>query len=579
MASDSNSRANWLVFALALLACFLLLGTRGLNEPDEGRYAEIAREMIERGDWLVPHLWFVPHLDKPPMTYWLVALSLKCFGLNAWAVRLPVALAGLSGVWAAFLFARSIAGATAARNAALILLSSLLYWGMARMLTTDIFLTQFIAWSLYFFWRSWRALDGLADVEEEVRAKAAKQFFLWHVASWVALAGGFLTKGPIALLIPFAAVGALLVFRRKEKLRLNLLVLGVIGGTLVFGILVVPWFATIFQTVPQAFDFMVMGQAVGHSFGTAIDNRGKPFYFFIGVLAAGFLPWTPLLGWLWRRAHWRTLDAARKDAWVMLTAWAAFTFVLFSFTRAKLPAYILPMFPALAVLVVMRWNEFFEEQGRGKWSARMRAALALLAILPMIALPITLNIAFNLTWTTWSTIPAVWLIFALLIISDDFRNAAPKTFILRVSHLALLPLFVVLWFIPEIETRLRSNQTLAPLGEALRDAYKPGDAVLVWGRLPQGLPFHAAPVISATNQPFIYNWPMHRVPFEFPGNAERMREFIVPDEASLAKLLTGERRVLVVGFGDVFAPAQRLASNAPPRKLLHSGEWELFSNH
>src|SRR5439155_25021422 len=111
-----------------------------LNEPDEGRYSEIAREMLESGDWLVPHFWYEPHLDKPPFTYWAVAVSMKVFGQNEWAVRLPLALAGLSGVWAACLLGSALGGRLAGWWSAIILQTSLLYFGMARMLTTDIFL-------------------------------------------------------------------------------------------------------------------------------------------------------------------------------------------------------------------------------------------------------------------------------------------------------------------------------------------------------------------------------------------------------------------------------------------------------
>src|SRR6516164_9400337 len=101
---------KWRLPSLTLFTFFILLGSRSLNEPDEGRYSEIAHEMIETGDWLVPHFWYLPHLDKPPVTYWLVAASVKLFGLNEWAVRLPVALAGISGVIAAWLLGCSLGG-------------------------------------------------------------------------------------------------------------------------------------------------------------------------------------------------------------------------------------------------------------------------------------------------------------------------------------------------------------------------------------------------------------------------------------------------------------------------------------
>jgi len=577
-ASEPPTSSRWPVVLFSLAAFFLLLGTRGLNEPDEGRYAEIAREMIERGDWLVPHLWYVPHLDKPPVTYWLVAASLKLFGLNAWAVRLPLALAGLSGVWAAFLLARSIAGAGAGRTAALVLASSMLFWAMARMLTTDIFLTQFITWSLYFFWRSWRELDALSDEDEDARGRAGRKSFLWQVAAWAALAGGFLTKGPVAVAIPFAAVVALLVFRRADKVRLNILLIGAVGGTLIFSLLALPWYFAVFKAVPGSFDFMVKGQAIGHSLG-GIDNRGKPFYFFIGVLAAGFLPWTPLLGWLWRRAHWRLLGKAHRDAWVLLTAWAAFTFVLFSLTRAKLPAYIVPMFPALAVLVAMRWREGFEEWGQEALASRLRTATACCAWLPLITLPLVFKFAFKLDDQPWMRTGmglGCFMVVAVAFFASRHWNV--RGFPLQPAAMSAVALLTVLFWTPEIETRLRSNQTLAPLGAALRAEVRPGDAILCMTRIPQGLPFHAFPAINATNRPFIHGFPMHRVPFAFPGNADRMKPLLIPDEPSLSTFLGGDRRVLVVGFKGDVEKVRRLLPDSTPRLVLASGEWELFSN-
>ena len=345
----TEARQRWLLPLLTLCTFFLLLGSRALNEPDEGRYSEIAREMIETGDWLVPHFWYLPHLDKPPMTYWLVAASMKLFGQNEWAARLPVALAGVSGVWAAFLLGCSIGGRRAGFWSALILQTSLLYFVMARMLTTDIFLTQFNAWAIYFFWRSWNASKA------ESGKRKAEIFLSWHLAGWIAVALGFLTKGPVALAIPIVAFAGLIIFRRKEIVKKKILFVGLLGGFVVFLILALPWFLAVFQRVPEAAHFMVLGQAAGHLLGTTIKNRHGSVFYFFGILAAGLLPWTILLGWLWRKNHWRGLDSKTKDGWLLLNVWAIFTFALFSFSQAKLPAYILPVFPALAILLACKF--------------------------------------------------------------------------------------------------------------------------------------------------------------------------------------------------------------------------------
>src|SRR5438445_8451537 len=177
---------RWWLVALTLFTFLFLLGSRSLNEPDEGRYAEIAREMIELGDWTVPHFWYVPHLDKPPLTYWAVAISMTVFGQAEWAVRLPLALAGMSGVWVSYLFGRALGGRRVGLWSALILQSSLLYFVMARTLTTDIILTQFVAWAVYFHWRSWRTLED--GGREANRTGWREGFFGWHWGGWAMIA-------------------------------------------------------------------------------------------------------------------------------------------------------------------------------------------------------------------------------------------------------------------------------------------------------------------------------------------------------------------------------------------------------
>ncbi len=445
----SSPRLVWLWSGLTLFTLFFLLGARSRNEPDEGHYAEIAREMVETGDWLVPKIWYVPHLDEPPLTYWAVATSLKLFGTNEWAVRLPVALAGLSGVWAGWLLGLSLGGRRPASWSVLILLSSVICFVLSRLRTTDIFLTQFIAWALYCFWRCWRSLDGLSDADENQRARAAQKSFIWQVLGWSALAGGFLTKGPLALAIPTVAFGAILVYRRRETARFMVLPFGAMAGVTVFSVLAVPWYWLVFDALPEALDF-----TVSNPLANVIKNRGgSPFYFF-GVLALGFLPWTPLLWGLWRRIPGRNLNATPREGWVLLSAWVIFTFVL-----------------------------------------------------------------------------------------------CP-----------------------------RNHQTLKPIGVALRNEFRPRDQVLVWGRLPQGLPFYAYPAISATQRPYLGGLRLNRMPFEFPGNQDRLKPWLLGDPAEFRQLLARPDRVLVVAPRGSFASARAWHVAPALRLIAEAGDWELFSN-
>jgi len=563
----NEPRQRGLILLLTVAMFFLLLGSRSLNEPDEGRYSDVAREMLASGDWLVPHFWFMPHLDKPPMTYWCEAISLKLFGQNEWAVRLPLALAGLSGLLATFLLARSMIGSRAGWISILLLQTSFLYFAMARFLTTDLYLTQFIAWAFYLFWESWL----------EVRAPAprAVRFLSWHLAGWVAVALAFMTKGPIALAIPLAGLFALAVFRRREFAAERLFFMGIVLGLALMVALVVPWFLAVFHREPDAANYMLIDQAFGHLFGVTINNRrGSPFYFF-GILAVGLLPWSILLGWLWRREHWRRLNEISQDAWVLLNVWAFFTFTIFSLSHAKLPAYILPIFPALAILLA--WRFFPEEiteasNGLGKW----RICLACACLLPAI-FPVGLMIAFRDRLPAWAigqvivfgllTLAAVWL---------SRKWSWPRQ-VTATIVMAFVGFMAVAVDMVRFETTFRANQTLKPLGIALREQYHPGTPIVCWGKIPQGLPFYAG-VLTADNRPYFGKMDWQQVPFEYPGNREQAAPYLLMNDRALVRLMESHARVLIVAFGDSLSDFQ-LAHPTPTLHLVtESGQWKLFEN-
>jgi len=535
----------------------------------------------------VPHFWYLPHLDKPPMTYWLVAASIKLFGQNEWAVRLPLALAGISGVWVAWLLGCSIGGRRVGLWSALILQSSLLYFVMARMLTPDILLTQFIAWAMYFFWRSWLCLVGRDSVEpissmqfQNVRARETlappnSQFFGWHLAGWVAIALGFLTKGPIAMAIPLIALAALVIYRRKSFCQWKLLLGGLVAGLVFFLILVLPWFLAVFRQVPDAFHYMVFGQAAGHLLGTTIKNRHGNFFYFFGVLAFGLLPWTWLLGLLWRRSAIPNFKSqVSKDAWVMLNVWAIFTFALFTFSQAKLPAYILPIFPALAVLVALRFFNEEKPPGAPSWVWRLCAASPMLLL---IAVPLALPLIFQATlpeWMKWQAPVAAVIGLGIFWLAKKWSVSMRAAI---AAGLGIFSLMVVVAELPLFETDFKSNQTLKPLGLALQENFKPGDIVVCCGRLPQGLPFYSGGVISAAHHPYLSSMDLTQVPFEFPGNRERLGDLLLPDENALVQLLHGEKRVWIISFGNTLRHFKK--DHAMPLTLVTNvGQWELSLN-
>lgn len=563
----TEPRQRWLLVLLTAFTFFILLGSRALNEPDEGRYSEIAREMIETGDWLVPHLWYLPHLDKPPMTYWLVAVSMKLFGQNEWAVRLPLALVGIGGVWAAYLLGCSLGGRRVGFWSALILQSSLLYFTMARMLTTDMFLTAFNTWAIYFFWRSWQCLNSEFGIRNS-------EFFKWHLAGWAAIALGFLTKGPVALAIPAVAFVTLVIFRRRE-ISGKILFAGFLAGLALFFVLTPPWFLAAFRRVPGSFNYMTFGQAAGHLLGTTIRDRPGSVFYFFGILAVGLLPWTVLLGWLWCRSEISNLRSQiSNDGWILLNAAAIFPFVLFSLSQAKLPPYILPIFPALAVMLAWR---FFSDDVATKpvptlaWRICLGCSLLLPAIFPLAVVYVFHDALPD--WMKWQLPVAAGIALFVLRLTRKWRPSACAA--LTVA-LALSGLVVTVAEIPLFQNNLRRNQTLKPLGLTLKENFRPGNTIVCWGHLPEGLPFYTYPVISATNRPYLGDMNLKEVPFEFPGNQERLGGLLLPDDAALANLLAGNRRVWVAGFND---EVEHFLQNHPATTLTlvtNVGQWKLF---
>ncbi|MFM8471435.1 MAG: hypothetical protein ACKODH_15985 [Limisphaerales bacterium] len=258
------------------------------------------------------------------------------------------------------------------------------------------------------------------------------------------MAGGFLTKGPIALVIPLVAFGALLWWRRGiapavkaedytltpfgavlwqgnrvPDPRLSILLFGALAGIPLFAALALPWFWMVWETVPHSFEFMVKGQIVGHAVQAAAKNRAQPFWFFVPVLIGGVLPWTLLLGWLWRRTHWRSLDARAQEAWLVLSVWAGVTFVLFSLNSAKLMHYILPLFPALAALVALRWPDWGTTEAEvPRWVWR---ALPAGAVLPLVVFPAVCWFGFKVQDQLWVKFTPFAAALLLVVVAIESR--------------------------------------------------------------------------------------------------------------------------------------------------------------
>ena len=337
-----RARAWWLIplFALLMLPG---LGSIPLYEPDEGRYAEIPREMLATGDFVAPHQNGVLFFEKPALYYWLVACSQTLLD-GELGSRFISFLFALLGLLLTFVLGRSMGGNRLGFLAALILGISPLWLVLARVNSLDMAISATITGALVAFWfAQGRQTSGYAD------------WLLLFVAS----AAAVLLKGLIGILIPGAVIFLFLVCSGRWR---ALLKVPWILGTLLFLAITIPWHALLAQRYP---DFLWLYFVREHflRYTTDIADRpGEPTYFLLVVLI-GFLPWSSLLpvsAGLYRRVE----DPTQRSALQFLYIWFAFVVVFFSLSSSKLIPYVLPAWPAGALLIAHVILKAEESKGR-----------------------------------------------------------------------------------------------------------------------------------------------------------------------------------------------------------------------
>ncbi len=338
---------GWL-WAVLLAVCVIWFGNleyRKLIKPDEGRYAEISREMVASGDWLTPRLNDLKYFEKPPLQYWTTAAAYEVFGEHNWTARLWTALTGLFGIGLIYYTGRRLWNREAGLYSAAVLGSSLLYVMIGHMNSLDMGMTFFMA----------AGMCGFVLAQHD--AASVRDNRIWMHLAWAALALAVLSKGLIGIVLPGAVLVLYTLIERDWGLwkRLHL-----ISGTLLFLAISAPWFVAVSRANPEFFHFFFIHEHF-ERFLTKTHGRYEPWWWFIPVLAGGMLPWLVVMADALPRA-WKSVPPAGPQAQRFkpqrfLLIWAVFIFIFFSMSGSKLPSYILPVFPALALLIGVRLTQ------------------------------------------------------------------------------------------------------------------------------------------------------------------------------------------------------------------------------
>jgi len=363
----------WIDFPILLLALIVTLfgiGNYGLYEPHEGHFAMVSQEMIWRGDWITPHLNGSPYLNKPPLLYWLIAISTSIFGTTEFAARLPIALVGWLGIVIAWKWTREMWGINPSRIAALMLSVTLGWFIFTHQLLIDVLLGTLLLSSNYFLWRS---------------LYQPKSWFYW-LGAYISLALCVLTKGLIGIIFPLAGCLTLVLIRQDWKVikRIRLY-----KGLLLVLAIVLPWFIAVEQANPGFIHYFIFNE----HFDRLLDRRFPPDYEVSKVSAVGYLamtacwcfPWVLFLPSVvkstWRewqlglKAQASILERKNSDGILLLAIAGILPVVFFLPFSSRLIYYSIPAIPPYIILCAGWWHKNNKNSSRSSVGAKVGSFL------------------------------------------------------------------------------------------------------------------------------------------------------------------------------------------------------------
>jgi 4-amino-4-deoxy-L-arabinose transferase-like glycosyltransferase len=518
---------------------FFLLGRLPLANPDESRYGEIPREMLARGDWVTPYLNGVPYFEKPPLVYWTVGLSRLVFGPADWAARLTPALFGLGGILLTYAAARRLHDRVAGLASAVVLGTSLIYFALSRILLLDMAVSVLMAATLFCF---------ILGVQEPPGPRR-RWLFLGLYAS-AALAT--LAKGLIGLALPGAVMFLwLLVFNQWRRL----LPMHLPAGVALFLVIAAPWHLLAAQRNPGWAEFYFIHEHWTR-FTTTAHSRYEPFWFFVPILLLGLFPWVGFLGSALRESlagGW----ARRKEngvAWFLVT-WVLFILLFFSKSKSKLIPYILPVFPALAVLVGSWMARRWAERGAAFKRAELNVFAFLSGLLGAAVLVVVLQPGLIRNTEQAEAVRPYGLVLGAVLLSGGIL--APWLARLRGAlwGFATIVVTIVAFYVGLLfAAPALQRPSTRELALVARDRVQPGEAVFhYWAFFHDFVYYSGLPVglVSHTDE----------LEVQFLDPAERAARFV--DEAGLRRRWSGPERVwLLVRKSDLGHPQAVFADPA-----------------
>lgn len=540
------------------------LGSYHLILPDEGRYVEVAREMLVSHNFIVPELDHTTFLDKPILYYWLEALFIHCFGLTEAVVRLVPLLFGIIGVALNYIAGSYLYNRRTGILSGLILGSSIFYFLAAHYADMDLMIAVLLSGSLWLF------LLGIKRTKND-----SKQWCLIYGA-YVFAGLAFLTKGLMAIAFPAMVIGlwTLFLWRWKTIKKLHL-----ITGILLFLAMVLPWVLLIqHQRSEFMYYFFVVQQFsryVGQHF-----NMHQPFYYYLIVVLVGFFPWILFVPQALRWSVRMVRQVGRKaEAEWFLLIWFFGIFIFFSIPASKIPGYILPVFPPLAALVARYLDQVWEKLPDLSSCRTVAVIFLMLAILVSISF-----IVLSYHPEIYSSDSAKFLVFIALMLLCGGVYSVFSAFFKRDFWWVFVTILVtslITYEIAIMSAKTFKFKTTKPVAVALAKQLKPNDAVVTYFTYYQDLPVylkHPVYVVAEWNKPALRLHDGWRRELGEDIIFEHKRQHLLLLSNEFLKLWQSKRQVYVLTRPGRVVGLEHLVGRSTLHEMLKTHDVVLFSN-
>src|SRR5208282_1212581 len=467
------ARLFWLVLIIATLylCYFHNLGAIGLVGPDEPRYAWIAREMHESGDWVTPRLYGKPWFEKPPLLYWGIALSFKLFGVSEVTARLPSAFAALMATLAMAGLAWRIYGAWTARWLLLLLPTTVGMIGFSHAAATDMPFAGTLTVALVFA----AILLGLTRNPQSLPTPRTPWLALLFFGFFLGLAT--LAKGPAAVALSGGGVLLWAAFTRRWRDAFRCLHPVAIGS---FCLTALPWYILCSRRNPDFLRIFI----IEHNFKRYLTpefQHIQPFWFYVPILLIAFVPWTPALLWSAQFGALRSWPQRRpSDATLFALCWALFCLVFFSISKSKLPGYILPAVPPIGLLLSRAYLRLAPQREKEFQWMHIIVAIAYIQ-LPLLFkfVPIGTSSRFHRDLVVGTEVVLLLLGIAISLFGIR-RTATRRSFAL--ASLCVIPILVLLLIFNRVEPLFMPwDPSAKTLGQELCAAHIPPQQTYTFG--------------------------------------------------------------------------------------------------